>query len=96
MAVKFYSDVTKKFYDDEKTATAEEEKVKKSQDEKLAKKKAMAEEVEQKRQALEKAKKEYDGALTEFCKKYGAYHYTISAKDFDREMDKTLLSLFNW
>ena len=78
MAVKFYSDVTKKFYDDEKTAAAEEEKLKKSQDEKLAKKKALAEEVEKKRQAFYKARDEYSNTLDEFCKKYGAYHYTIN------------------
>ena len=96
MAVKFYSDVTKKFYDSEQAASEEEAALKKTQDEKMAKNKALAEEVEQKRQALNKAREEYNNVLNEFCKQYGAYHYTISPKDLEKEMTKSLYSLFGW
>ena len=37
--------------------------------------------VEQKRQALVKAEKEFHDELAKFCEKYGAYHYTVKSED---------------
>lgn len=85
MAVKIYSDVTKKFYEDEAAALKAEEEVKKAKDERVARRKEMAELVDSKRKAYEIAKKEYNDALEKFCKEYGSYHYTIAnenLKDF--------------
>ena len=88
MAVKIYSDVTKKFYDDEAAALKAEEEVKALAEEKTARRKEMAELVDTKRtacdearKAYEKARQEYHNALDKFCKEYGAYHYTMTDKN---------------
>lgn len=83
MAVKIYSDVTNKFYDNEAAALKAEEEVKKAQDEKTARRKKMAETVDVKRKAYDKALKEYHEALDNFCKNYGSYHYTLADKDLE-------------
>lgn len=83
MAVKIYSDVTNKFYDNEAAALKAEEEVKKAQDEKTARRKKMAETVDAKRKAYDKARKEYREALDNFCKDYGSYHYTLADKDLE-------------
>lgn len=88
MAVKIYSDVTKKFYDNEAAALKAEEEVKARVEEKTARRKEMAELVDAKRtacdearKAYEKARQEYHNALDKFCKEYGAYHYTMTDKN---------------
>lgn len=43
----------------------------------IAERKEAASKVEEKRQALIAAQKSFQEELSEFCKKYGAYHYTI-------------------
>lgn len=72
-----------------------DEKVAKEQAEKAAKEKALvarkeaalaerkeaASKVDEKRQALIAAQKEYREELAKFCEKYGAYHYTIKGGD---------------
>ena len=83
MAVKIYSDVTKKFYDDEATALKAEEELKQAKDAEAACRKKMAQAVEEKRKAYEQARKEYHKALNDFCDKYGSYHYTLTDKDID-------------
>ena len=83
MAVKIYSDVTKQFYDNEAAALKAEEEVKKAQDEKVARRKKMADTVDVKRKAYDKARKEYREALDNFCKDYGSYHYTLADKDLE-------------
>lgn len=83
MAVKIYSDVTKQFYNDEAAALKAEEEVKKAQDEKTARRKKMADTVDVKRKAYDKARKEYREALDNFCKDYGSYHYTLADKDLE-------------
>ena len=83
MAVKIYSDVTKKFYDDEETALKAEEAVTKARDEKAARRKEMAQDVDAKRKAYEQARREYRKALDNFCKEYGTYHYTLADKDLE-------------
>ena len=97
MAVKIYSDVTKKFYDDEATALKAEEEVKKAQDERVVRRKQMAETVDEKRKAYERARKayekareEYHNALDKFCKEYGAYHYTMTDKNIEDFFDSWL------
>lgn len=47
----------------------------------LVERKEAASAVEEKRQALLKAQKEYREELSKFCEKYGAYHYTIKGGD---------------
>lgn len=94
MAVKIYSDVTKKFYDDEAAALKAEEEVKTRTEEKTARRKQMADTVDVKRTACdkariayEKAREEYHEALDKFCKEYGAYHYTMTDKDVEGFFD---------
>ena len=101
MAVKIYSDVTKKFYDDEAAALKAEEEVKARAEEKTARRKQMADivdakhaECEQARKAYEKAREEYYGALNNFCKEYGSYHYTVTGKDLDTAFN-SLFKIFN-
>ena len=101
MAVKIYSDVTKKFYDDEATAIKAEEEVKARVEEKTARRKQMADivgakrtEYEQARKACKQARDEYQEALDNFCKEYGSYHYTITGKDLDTAFD-SLFRIFN-
>lgn len=97
MAVKIYSDVTKKFYDDEAAALKAEEEVKKAQDEKVNRRKQMAETVDEKRKACErtrkayeKARQEYHNVLNKFCEEYGAYHYTMTGKNVEDFFDSWL------
>ena len=92
MAVKFYSDVTKKYYDDENAALQAEEALAKERDEATARRKEMAEKVEEKRKAYLKASSEYKEILGEFCKQYGAYHYTLNNRDIEEFFD----SFFRW
>ena len=94
MAVKIYSDVTKKFYDDEAAALKAEDEVKRVQDERITHRKEMAELVNTKRlacdnarKAYEKAREEYHNTLDKFCKEYGAYHYTVTDKDIEDFFD---------
>ena len=101
MAVKIYSDVTKKFYDDEAAALKAEEEVEARTKEKTARRKQMADIVDVKRTACErarvayeKAREEYHDALDNFCKEYGSYHYTVTDKDLDTIFD-SWLRLFN-
>ena len=58
---------------------AEQEKAQKEKA--LALRKAMAGEIEEARQAMLKAQKEYREKIEAFVKKYGSYHY--SSKNFD-------------
>ena len=101
MAVKIYSDVTKKFYDDEAAALKAEEEVKTRAEEKTARRKQMANTVEVKRTEYEQARKackqardEYYEVLDNFCKEYGSYHYTITCKDLNAAFD-SLFRIFN-
>ncbi len=47
----------------------------------LAERKEAASKVEEKRQALIAAQKEFQEELSKFCGKYGAYHYTVKGAD---------------
>lgn len=83
MAVKIYSDVTKKFYEDEAAALKAEEELKKAKDAEANRRKELAEFVDAKRKTYELAKKEYNEALEKFCKDYGSYHFTVTDKDLE-------------
>ena len=79
MAVKFYSDVTKKVYDNEDECKKAEEAL----TNRTAARKEDAEKVEVAHKQYVEARKIYENTLSEFCKKYGAYHKTITEKDLD-------------
>ena len=95
MALKIYSDVTKQFYENEDAARKAEDKELEARNARGAKRKQMAERVEQTRKALADAKKAHDEALAEFCKEFGAYHYTISSDDLTKQMNQVLKDLFD-
>ena len=68
-------------------AVAKEKKEKEA-----AERKAFAAEVEEARQAMIKAQKQYRDTLQSFCKRYGSYHVTLDkAEDFP-----TLFDFFSW
>lgn len=92
MAVKIYSDVTKKFYEDEATAVKAEQELEAKRTEAAEVRKQMAQDVEEKRKALKKAQKEYDEVLSKFCEKYGVYHVTIGRDDWESLWNK----FWNW
>lgn len=82
--MKYYSDVTKQFYESEKECLEAEKARKKEQKEKEAKelqlsqeRKAAAERVKEKHEAMIAAQKEYRQELSDFCKEYGYYHMTL-------------------
>ena len=57
-----------------------------------AERKAEAEKVEAARQKLMDAQKEYHDVLSEFCKKYGAYHYTLKPGETFQNIWDSLLN----
>lgn len=76
-----------------KAAEAKAAKAKEAAD-----RKAKADEIEALRKAMVAAQQKYRDALTEFCKKYGTYHTSISSADgiptlFDMFDVPNLLSL---
>ncbi len=87
MAVKFYSDVTKKYYDDQAAAEKAEQDIIKARDDKLARRKESAKKVEDCRKAYIDARKAYYEELTKFCKEFGAYHATVSKEEADSLID---------
>lgn len=61
----------------------------------VAERKAEAEKVEAARQELVKAQKNFNEALNNFCKKYGAYHYTLkSGETFQNIWDSLLNNIW--
>lgn len=79
--MKYYSEVTKKVYDTVNELKEEEAKIA----DKANARKVDAEKVEAARKKWVDARLEYDRALSEFCKKYGAYHKTYSSDDVRKE-----------
>lgn len=79
--MKFYSEQTKKFYDTESECQDAEEKYLAEKTNKAAARKADAEKVEKAFNELKAARENYNAALSDFCKKYGAYHKTLTEKD---------------
>lgn len=88
--MKFYSEKTRKLYESaEECANAEAEAVKAEEEKKLAEqkkaetRKARAKEVEDALKAATEARAKYDKLLRDFCKDYGAFHYSFDGKDPD-------------
>ena len=83
--MKFYSETLNKMFDDEKSLvkaekdyqTALEEK-KKAEEAKKSERAARAEKVEAARKALIAARDAYSKELNDFCKDYGAYHFSVA------------------
>lgn len=99
--MKYYSELTKKLYDSEKALIDAENEVKiekiKKEEAAAAAKKQRAEDAKVVEEAFEKmkaARKEYQDALANFCKKHGAYHKTLTEKDLP-EVDFSLLNVFD-
>ena len=75
-----------KKYDEELAAKkaakeAEEKALAVKKEAALTERKEAATKVEEKRQALIKAQKEFQEELSAFCGKYGAYHYSVKSGD---------------
>lgn len=87
MAVKFYSDVTKKFYDDVSAAERAEKELEVKKNEAAEARKKLAKEVDEKMKAYHKARDEYYKVLEAFCNKYGSYHMTLDKNSLDRWLE---------
>lgn len=105
ITMKYYSDVTKALYDSAEACTKAEELAKeKANKEKLQKeqeayeRKVAADKVTDARRAYNEAYKAYRATLNEFCKKYGAYHTTITNKEGkeNTSVNDVLDFLFDW
>lgn len=92
--MKYYSEVTKKVYDTVNELKEAEMEV----TDKMNARKADAEKVEVAYKACVDARVAYEKALSEFCKKYGAYHKTFRADEAEKEwnsLSKMVSTLFN-
>ena len=94
--MKFYSEVTQRLYNSqEELLKAEKEKqeaelaAKRKKEELARNRKTRAKEVEDAMKEAIEARKKYKTLLNEFCKEYGAFHYTWNNDD-------SLIDLFNW
>lgn len=96
MAVKFYSDVTKQFYESADAAQTAEQETEKKLAARDVKRKEMAKRVDSAREALDEATKVYNEALEAFCKEYGTYHYSIGAKDLEKEIARIKRTFWLW
>ena len=92
MAVRIYSDVTKKFYEDEAAALKAEKELEAKRTEAAEVRKQMAQDVEEKRKAFQKARKEYDESLSKFCEKYVTYHISLGKK----YLNVIVWDFYNW
>ena len=95
--MKFYSEMLDKFYDNaaecekaEKKAAEEKERKAKEAEKKANERQARAAEVEEAIHAAAEALDKYHKLLEEFCRDYGAFHYSI------RDNKHDLLSLLDW
>ena len=86
--MKYYSEELDRLFDTEKEAVKAEKDhaaaLKAEQEKKTAlnaERAAAAKEVEEAAKAYKEARKNYDEKLSDFCKKYGAYHVSIKDKD---------------
>ena len=86
--MKYYSEITKNLYDSQDVLVEAEnkikiERIKKEAAEREAKEARAndAKKVDEAWKNLTEARKAYQEALTEFCKKHGAYHKTLTEKD---------------
>ena len=101
--MKFYSENLKKFFDTEKECLAAEEKSKRKAEVEAKKKeelantrKERAKAIDEAREVMIKAEKDYNKLVREFIKDYGSYHASYSTKDCDfiDDLDLMIDSLF--
>jgi len=83
--MKYYSTVLNKLFDSEKEcnkaekeAEVKQQAAKKAAEEAKLNREADAKKVEAAYDEMVKAEKNYQQVLSDFCKKYGSYHFTIS------------------
>lgn len=91
--MKYYSEVTKKVYDTVNELKEAEMEI----TNKVNARKADAEKVEAAYKACVDARVAYEKALSEFCKKHGAYHKTFNADEAEKEwnsLSKMVNALF--
>ena len=81
--MKYYSEVTNKVYDTVNELKEAEAEVA----DRVNARKADAEKVEIAYKACVDARVAYEKALSDFCKKHGAYHKTFKADDTEKEWD---------
>lgn len=107
--MKFYSELTQKIYDTEtECKKAEqafnfelEQKTRAEEQKRLAEKKKQeqratdAKVVEQKREVMVRAQKEYREAIDAFVKKYGSYHFTTDSVEKIPHLFGSLFDFFN-
>ena len=105
--MKYYSEILNKVFDTEKACydaeleckRAEEAKLREIEQKKLAEKKKQEERaadakiVEQKREAMIQAQKDYYDAIDAFTKKHGSYHFSTNSAD---EIPHLFGSLFDF
>ncbi len=97
--MKYYSEVLKKTFDTEKECLKAEKEheekvaVQKAAAESLAKeRKARAKEVEDALLQVQEARENYVKVLKDFCKDYGAFHYSWT----NDKVKPSLLDFLNW
>ena len=88
MAIKIYSDLTKKFYDTKEDAVKAEVEVTKAK----ADRETRAKEVEKALKEYREAEKKANKLLSEFVKDYGSFKTTI--KDEDTGVTNSFWSVF--
>jgi hypothetical protein len=88
IAMKYYSESTKKFYDSaDDCAAAEKELAEKKalatreKEELAAKRKEDADKIKEILERRNNIEKEYRDAVNDFVKKYGSYHYTYTSNN---------------
>lgn len=81
--MKYYSEITNKVYDTVNALKEAEMEV----TNKANARKADAEKVEAAYKACVDARVAYEKALSDFCKKHGAYHKTFNVDDTTKEWD---------
>lgn len=88
--MKFYSDKLNKLFESaddcakaEAAAIKAEEEKKAAEQKKAETRKARAKEVEDALKASVEARAKYDKLLREFCKDYGAFHYSFNSENED-------------
>jgi len=89
--MKYYSEITKNMYD----TTEELEEAERIASEKVNARKKDAEAVEAAYKAMIDARKNYEEVLTDFCKKHGAYHKSITSPETSDIFDN-LFDIFGW
>ena len=97
--MKYYSEILKKAFDTEKDCLkAEKEHEEKVAAQKIAaetlakERKARAKEVEDALEKVQEARENYLKVLKDFCKDYGAFHYSWTSD----KVKPSLLEFLNW